>query len=57
MHNKLLLLLTALFLLSGMNHSYADPKMPKRCAKKVLLPGQKKPMRFTKARKLKNNYF
>lgn len=37
--------------------TYARHKRPKSCARKVLLPGQTKPMKCNKARKIKNNYF
>lgn len=57
MNKKLLLLLLSVFLLNGTNVSHAEPRMPKRCAKKVLLPGQNKYMKCRKARNLKNNYF
>jgi hypothetical protein len=54
--NPLLILLTTALLLSGMNIT-AEPKRPTKCAKKVLLPGQKKPMKCRKARVKKNAYF
>ncbi|MFN8237619.1 MAG: hypothetical protein U0T77_05565 [Chitinophagales bacterium] len=57
MHKKFILLLLTVILLTGTSVSYAEPRMPKRCAKKVLLPGQNKYMKCRKARNLKNNYF
>jgi hypothetical protein len=55
--NKLMLFtLISVFLLSSIT-LYGEPKRAKRCAKMVLLPGQKKPIKCRKARNLKNNYF
>jgi hypothetical protein len=59
MRCKFIILLLTFFLLSESHTSFAGykPRRPKSCPQKVLLPGHSKPVKCSKARKMKNNYF
>ncbi|HRG35924.1 MAG TPA: hypothetical protein PK355_06540 [Chitinophagales bacterium] len=57
MRIKLLILIIISFLFTEIPTANARPRRPKSCVKKVLLPGHSKPVKCSKARKMKNNYF
>mgnify|MGYP003466387322 FL=1 len=57
MQTKFLILFLTSMLLFSSNEMDARPRRSKSCIRKVLLPGQSKPVKCTKARKIKNNYF
>ena len=57
MKSKILFISITLFLLVEINPAFARPRRPKSCAPKVLLPGHSKPVKCSKARKMKNAYF
>lgn len=50
-------LLIVILIFTINNPLTAEPKRVTKCAKKVLLPGQKKPIKCRKARMKKNAYF
>ncbi|MCC6584437.1 MAG: hypothetical protein IT271_12100 [Chitinophagales bacterium] len=53
-------ILILLFLVAATEASFARPgkkHRSKSCVPKVLLPGHSKPIKCTKARKIKNSYF
>lgn len=55
--HKTIALFIVLFIIGFMSNSFGDPRMPKSCTKKVLLPGAKKAVKCSKARNIKNAYF
>ncbi|HMW12096.1 MAG TPA: hypothetical protein PKE09_02920 [Chitinophagales bacterium] len=57
MRIKLLILIIITFLFTEIPTANARPRRPKSCVKKVLLPGHSKPVKCSKARKIKNRYF
>ncbi|MFN8260147.1 MAG: hypothetical protein U0X41_04320 [Chitinophagales bacterium] len=58
MKSSILHIIIILFLLTEANLSFARPRhRSKSCVPKVLLPGHSKPIKCTKARKIKNSYF
>ena len=56
---KFIILLLTFISLTENNTSFAGhkPKRTKGCPQKVLLPGHSKPVKCSKARKMKNTYF
>lgn len=56
---KIITILLAIFLLTQVDQPLlARPKnRSKSCVRKVLLPGHSKPVKCSKARKMKNKYF
>jgi hypothetical protein len=57
MQTKFTLVLITMILLFSFQFADARPRRSKSCVRKVLLPGQSKAIKCTKARKIKNNYF
>jgi hypothetical protein len=57
MNNRIIILLLTFFLLAESTTSFARPRRSKSCVRKVLLPGHSKPVKCSKARKIKNAYF
>lgn len=57
MRPKFIIILLTLFLFTETGFSLPRDRRPKSCSKKVLLPGQSKAVKCSKARKMKNNYF
>lgn len=58
MRIKITTILLTIFLLAQMQPVSARPKTrSKSCVRKVLLPGHSKPVKCSKARKIKNKYF
>ena len=57
MQTKFLILFLTSMLLFSSNEMDARPRRSKSCVRKVLLPGQSKAIKCSKARKMKNNYF
>jgi len=55
---NIIIALLTLFFLTENQSSFARPKnRSKSCVRKVLLPGHSKPVKCSKARKMKNSYF
>lgn len=58
MRIRITTILLAIFLLAQVQPTSARPKKrSKSCVRKVLLPGHSKPVKCSKARKIKNKYF
>lgn len=57
MRTKAILIILLFFFASEINPVSAKPRRSKSCVQKVLLPGHSKPIKCSKARKVKNRYF
>ncbi|MFN8284485.1 MAG: hypothetical protein U0U67_14785 [Chitinophagales bacterium] len=57
MQARFLAVFITCILLLPFNDSEARPRRSKSCVRKVLLPGQSKPVKCKKARRIKSDYF